>query len=748
MCAMPTYLSSDNIFKNVYGKYHYYLYSTLNSTITSLQNIIIVTDLENNLLAIFLIKGDASINFLLETNNTIFPSNTIQYTRKKSEESKSSFFVDDAIINKLRILLMGLQFNISLRRVESVELELKRTGGYFYDSSISSIPNQLILFGNKTIGDLIFTSNVYKTLNSTTSSGLSTITYDDKIYSISTTDSFIWASVLYNYLSGNSNILQSVWQKDAGGGWIYSSGIFLETPDSRVKHLLVESACVLSFIKYIIKDVSKRNQSLLYNVVRIILTNVFKIADSQLDEITNIVLNNLPLNRVTNYLDAIFKLHSYLTSDNNTTFPNPYEKLSFEIFKQEIFFKKSLIDEYINNLIDIENDFTTSHDVSILLKKLKLLTKLSNMFYMNTVSIYKNNKLNIEEVPIVNSNSNRRVIQIFNIDPKLEKVITKKKVPGLSGALVLSRGINMQILHNSIDYPVNLILNWYDDNPNLYNNTVLTKLGTLPNSNPNSLQNDSSGYLDPSLNLNKFYQHATDSYSKHPFKLIANSKSNFITNYVINKSTDKVDNDIYYKLINNTLNHSKLEIVLFSNSRIKTNITYLGRFLNDSELHRSNVTIEINLWEVDNTIGNLFYLLNFNSIQDDTLSTTLIITKILRHFKNILMNYKILEIDEDMNSKLFESIKTLSFKDIIIKNIQKIQSDLNEDNFFDKFKQIYLVDNSSSINLSDEIEDDEDDDNDETQPVSKKNAPRNKKSAVSTKIRGGKKTRKNKNKKK
>ena len=712
---------SKNWFKNVYGKYDYFLNTDTN------KHIVIVVDNKNyKLLAIFLINGDVSINFLLGQNDVLFGRDRnykINFTRKKAQTEKTSFIYEEELIQKIDMLIARINGVYGEDRdilgIIRVDINLIKTTlshqGYYYSDRMTTDEKQLILLGNKTIGDLIFSSDIYK----------------NQIYSISTTDSFVWESVLYNYLSGNSNILQSVWEKDSGGGWIYTEGIFSETIESRVKYLLVQIASVLSFSKYISNsDFIWRDLGYVPTIsCRSILYLLGINDDRKLGHILNIVLEKLPLIRVDNCLKSIFSLYHFYNSAMpgegdeilNENFESSYVHLSHNIFKKEIFYKYELIRNYIKQLLEIVRTLESTDETSLntSLDKLKLLTKLSNMFYMNTVSIYRNNKSTIKTLPTVILPSSRmsdeQTFNIFNVDPNLDKIITKEKIPKFDGSgMAIREIININILKKRDLVPdtvpdtvAKLLLNIYSMGGSSYFNIV-------PNVETIS---DAYGYSFPE-NPSVPDTTTTISFDGND----RSSRDIFLNNYMIEKTVNEFDNGIYYKLINNTLNRSELEFLLFTNNPInnlptkqgtpKAKTKILGKIMISDEGRRKKY-IHITLWKASNTIANLFYLLNFKSIRDDTFSTTLIITKILKHFKYSMMNSKLNnESENDINSQLFGTINNMrSFKNIIIENLAKIVGMPISDTVYtlNNFNGVYMSSNVGEVSEEDDEEDGEED---------------------------------------
>jgi len=777
MCSNPNLTKNRTIFSNVYGRYDYFLYSD-----TSIQkpiHVVIVRDFKtNDLVAIFLIEGDVSINFLLEENKKIFSSELeydIEYTRKKSKISSASFINNSEIVDILiKILDILLKYGWCNNRNEIGEIldNLSNKGYYFLDTNDNKT-NQLILLGNKTIGDLIFTSDLYKKCNESDDK----IKCQEKIYSISTTDSFIWASVLYNYLCGKSNILQSVWQKDSGGGWIYAEGIFSQSKDSRTKYFLLQSASILAFIRYYIEYMeyikSGNNENFdekirkieisieinnLKKVCKNILKYVFKIDDDIKNRtMLNIILNELPFNRVGNSLDYFFKFDF-----NFDIIDNPYEYLSSKMISQEFKYKKILIQQYINNIIKINENFDDSNNFNYdnLFKIFNSLYKLSNMFYINTISVYKNNLEKIKN--FINVPRSDEKLFIFKINPNMEKIINKQQYRNIiQQKKTTQKGkktqtkiqtqtqtlnhMNLEIVNKyNDDEQIELLLNsGYLQNNGLqvYNVlTMKTNSSSFPSGVYGSIKNDLFGYRIP-INNSSGYRIGYDETFLYKYDESNNiklsekyqdNKQYIINNYLIPR--EKLD--IYYELVNNTLNYSSLEIIIFSKiiltstqtSNEEKNIRKLGGFITNTET-RSKTDMHIYLWNVSNTTGNLIKLLELETIKSNILSSTLIITKILKNFKTIMLDYETddsSDIDTILASSLFDmkngnmeinnNIFFNTIKDNINSHYSK-DSNPSEDRetFISKVKDLYLNYNdiNSSVFLLESNENDDEDEEDE-----------------------------------
>ena len=431
------------IFKDVYSFYDYYVYSQIHKINNCNIPIHIVAVTLNNtseLKAFFLIQGEPSINFLVKKSNEIFNTESNYITvpiprenKKKKEEveeeegeeeeeeeeessggaksTKSDApkkititstpeliknnllnckksvvditdteIIDRGITGVLSSILSSSSSSSSLNE-DNLKREVK-IEGYYFSSSINWKEKQLLLFGIKTVGDLMFTCENYK----------------DRIKLLSTTDSFIKASVLYNYLSGNSPILQSVWRKDKNKGWIYSKGILKNSPEEQTKQLLIKFSSILGFIKSLeslkssestrsIININDNKMDRLKQLRDSILTNIFETAplNTSKEKYKN---SNFDLSFI--FLKYINQLHNTdlkneMENKINTKleFNNMFDLLSYLTLYYEILYKHELINKYIDKLCDI--------DVSDFVYPIEKINSLPNLIYLNTISFYENN---------------------------------------------------------------------------------------------------------------------------------------------------------------------------------------------------------------------------------------------------------------------------------------------------------------------------------------------------------------------
>jgi hypothetical protein len=524
--------------------------------------------------------------------------------------------------------------------------------GYYFKSNDDN-EKQLLLYGNKTVGDLMFSCDNYK----------------KQIYALSTTDSYVRASVFYNYLCGNNNICPSVWRQTAGG-WLYTEGIFQKAPDKSAALICIKIASILTFIKYNDINLSNINENL-----KIFIKNAFGVDDENkfneymIDvEIERIKKCFENINTVKNNQENIMKAFYKLRTNNSVTIN---DILSYVLIYYEILNKPQIFNDYSKKLSEpiSSTPSTTStptpspNNVDII-KHIDSFSNLSNILYVNTISLYKNNKSTyilpkLNRIQSEENESNK--MQIFNISPKLQKVIIKEDIKN-------------------------------DDDD------TFTKKATINFICINNISN-----ADETINF------------------VYSSESKPVNQYLVNEGNDRyilenhdpclkeidiVDDGLYFKLIDDTLKHPILEIIIFSYQVIPTdkNLKLLGRYMRGHSTSRSHspLYLHIYLLNLENIIGNLLKLLEYNSIKEDTNSSTLIISKIKKHYIDNLEKYA-----ENNKEKCNEYIY-----EIIVNNIENITnvndfSNIMVDNFIkSKINEIKLyndiIDNISEGTVNNE----------------------------------------------
>jgi len=339
-----------SIFKNVYGYYNYHVFSKIYNGKN--HHIVIVigssqTITNENILAVFCINGDVPINFLLNENNkfcnmNVFNdshSNKCKVLLERTGDAKNTYF-----INMDKDILKDLKGDVKTLFSNGIDKCLDN--GYYFNEELNTNVKQLLLFGNKTIGDLIFSQ------------------YND-IYCLTTVDSLVADSVLYDFLSGNNDKLPSVWRYRKG--WNYREGQSRESPKSLTLLFFTQLASVIAFLKYYIGiidefniDVNDEKKQVLKSLHELLINLFF--GEMTEDDIY-LYNNHMSFNRINNMLRFIitFKFQSKSININyNLTYNETQEiceNFYYMLFLNEIEYKFNLINNYLDNLINIYYEY-------------------------------------------------------------------------------------------------------------------------------------------------------------------------------------------------------------------------------------------------------------------------------------------------------------------------------------------------------------------------------------------------------
>jgi hypothetical protein len=654
------------IFENVYGCYDYHVFSIVESD-NEFYHFVYVMDslptlLNRGILAIFLIRGDVSINFLILSNNTI--NNNHKIDTKRLGTAKNTSFIQNSkdIINSLKNNFLQLNpLSIKGSDVEFMNaLEISLTNplqhpwakkGYYFKTGLTPGEQQLLLLGNKTIGDLIFTKYLNKE-------------GDNEIYSLSTTDSLVWGSVVYNYLCGNSKFLQSVWQTAPGSGsgyWSHRKGIFSTSIESNIKFTIVQIASIFSFVKYYPIIFNGPDPILgpiqpVKPILSKILSKVFKIKNIYvLDVINNVILQMIQFNRVYHALYYIKLLYTTVWAYTD----NIYSNFFYELFRCELNYKINFsIRKYVSDIYSLAE--ANVNDLSDIKDRLFNIPKLCNMLYVNTMVDYLTNKVNTFP-SVTNVPGDSPISQFFNIDPNITNVLKKEPVVGVIGEKT-ALFIGMYIMNNYRNDVARLIIGIHILPINKYISSSTSHI-------------DGYKFYDGDEIKTVLFKEKNGPYDKF-FQKNISAAVQFYRDYSINLTPDMLNSDgTYFKLIYNTLNTSTIEILMVIKSR--STVTK-----NDSNIKISNILTfgktddpwdtghKLQLLEIPNTIGNLFHLLmNYRSISTDTTAVRMIITKIMSYFNKNLLMYKDKDSDYDHLTHMYQFIRGLGLQNAHFRNM-------------------------------------------------------------------------------
>jgi len=374
------------IFNNVFGYFNYTVYTVYN--MGAFYHLVIVKNQDNEqyqtVQAIFGFNGNITINMLLKSVG-------IQLSRQ-GEGGKGSLISISTVYN----ILTTKGFNL---RETYPEINFAIDASSYYAPSINNIGlQQLLLLGNKTIGDLIFT------------------TYKD-VYSVSTVDSLIADSTMYYFLSGNTEILQSVWMQTGGKGWKYTPGLFKEDINTKATFISIQLLSSLMFLKTFsmftdTKSISSKKLSTVMeedyypetyndsqdsedtqgtpeNNIKSQIEEVIINYNGIIQSITEINCSNIePLERFYSILNYI--LVDFDNIKNYTSADNIYNACMVQLLIYENYNMKQRIFDYIEKLISYISNYTENNETSFL-NNIYTLPKIDTLFLSNISTLASNN---------------------------------------------------------------------------------------------------------------------------------------------------------------------------------------------------------------------------------------------------------------------------------------------------------------------------------------------------------------------
>jgi hypothetical protein len=353
-------------FNNVFGVYKYKVYTT-KGTNSKFWHLVIVThqdiNTQTNILdAIFGFWGNITINMLLKSVG-------IQASRS-GEGGKGGLMP----INQIYKVLIDA--GVVDLRVECANIETLM----YYNTSMQSNSGlqNLLLLGNKTIGDLIVT------------------TYKD-VYAISTADSLIANSTMYNYLCGNSDKLQSVWRQSDGKGWKFTPGLFKEDITHKSTTIAIQLLSAVMMVKAMINKSAPTLES--KYAYEEILVNYVKLVNT----ITGIDCDNVNImyrwTEIVTYTYIEFNKYNNYTKKNTT-----YDAAIMQLLIYENDIIKLRVNDYITQLGKYVNAAISNNlDES----KLKFINniysspKIENLFVSDISTVAYNNSTTVNVAAIV-----------------------------------------------------------------------------------------------------------------------------------------------------------------------------------------------------------------------------------------------------------------------------------------------------------------------------------------------------------
>lgn len=353
-------------FNYVFGVYKYKVY-TIKGTNSKFWHLVIVThqdiNTQTNILdAVFGFWGNITINMLLRTVG-------IQASRS-GEGGKGDLMPIKQIY---KVLVDG---GVTDLPTECANAETP----IYYDISMQTNVGlqNLLLLGNKTIGDLIVTT--YKDVNA-----------------ISTADSLIANSTMYNYLCGNSDKLQSVWRQSDGKGWKFTPGLFKEDTAHKSTTIAIQLLSVAMMLKAMINksaptlDSKSAYEKILENYVKLI------------NEITGIDVDNVSIM----YRWTEIVKYTYIEFNKYTNYKNknpPYDAAIMQLLIYENAIIKLRVNDYITQLdkyVNAANNLDES--------KLKFINniysspKIENLFLSDVAAVAYNNVATVSVNEIIHN---------------------------------------------------------------------------------------------------------------------------------------------------------------------------------------------------------------------------------------------------------------------------------------------------------------------------------------------------------
>jgi hypothetical protein len=347
-------------FNYVFGVYNYKVYTT-KGTNSKFLHLVIVThkdiNTQTNILdAVFGFWGNITINMLLKSVG-------IQASRS-GEGGKGGLMSIKQIYKVL--------FDAGVTDLPTDCANMIDETYYSDMSPEKSGLRNLLLLGNKTIGDLIVTT--YKDVNS-----------------ISTADSLIANSTMYNYLCGNSDKLQSVWRQSDGKGWKFTPGLFKEDITHKSTTIAIQLLSAVMMLKAMInKSVPTLDSRLAYEHI---LNNYVKLVN----EITGMDIGNISImyrwNEIVTYTYKEFNKY-----DNYKEKNTPYDAAIMQLLIYENAIIKLRVNDYITQLDKYVNAAISDNLDSSKLKFINNIyssPKIENLFLSDISAVAYNNSTNV-----------------------------------------------------------------------------------------------------------------------------------------------------------------------------------------------------------------------------------------------------------------------------------------------------------------------------------------------------------------
>lgn len=363
-CGTTKGISRDTInvavFENVFGFFKYVVYTVFDKRENEFNHLVIANSYTEPLqFAIFGFVGNITINMLLGVEQ-------IPTTRDGLGEKG-----DIKPIKSIILILKALGW-IEPTLITQVEIDDESSVYYNNSITLDSGVRQLLFLGNKTIGDLIVT------------------TYDD-VKTITTVDSLIADSTMYNFLAGTSDVLQSVWRQTGSKGWVFTPGMFKADLTTKSNYIAIQLIGSLMLLQVALTPG-------LSNDLNPVPQPLVKTYGDIINKICSNCITNLKiLSRFRVLLNYTFVDFSNHITNLYVDTPSIYNECMLQLLIIENKVIQNRVKNYINTLatyITNYNNSTSNVDADNItfLNHIYLLPKLETLFFSNMSNIASNNQ--------------------------------------------------------------------------------------------------------------------------------------------------------------------------------------------------------------------------------------------------------------------------------------------------------------------------------------------------------------------
>jgi hypothetical protein len=471
-CQQVGNYSKDNdkvVFENVFGYFDYHVYShRIDPNVFHLVKIVDNRydrydrdDRDDAVLAYFSFRNGVSLNLLLKEFN-------INLGRTGSGTTVGGF-----LTNRPRIEQFFTHHDFNDKDMTDIINNLTTKDGRWFRTDVNADLKQLLTLGNKTIGDLVF--SVYEGNLETSKES------KQMIYNLSTTDLLVGSSAIYNFLSGKSEILPTVWE-----GKSNVEGIYTQSAEQKCEYLISKIVSFVVFIDYCIKNIKKEWVGFFFNVNMYEFLNDLNVVNTWFNKVLKISCDEVgrhevgrdevgrdevgrdevgrdevgrdevdsdkqSLYRLKNSMSFLFKEY-YSIIETKTTFTSSklyndiFDDIIYHLYRFEIEKKRHLIvNDYFHKIKDelknidelYTNEHKTDEDYQQMIKTqeddcFKLfynIVGLNNLLYINSQDMYENEQnINwLEDFRRINNRALNDDLYVINIDYSTYSETKKKK---------------------------------------------------------------------------------------------------------------------------------------------------------------------------------------------------------------------------------------------------------------------------------------------------------------------------------